>query len=278
MAKIRLVCEQCGGNIILDSSHEIGTCENCLSQFVIKQDQIVQQITQNVTKHVYGYEGKDVEELLKDGYILNDLRDYRQANAKFYQAIKIEPDCWSAWLGYASTGGNRQEYLGMVPAYQRAYRLAATEKEKVDTFVDMTEYFKDHDVRGVFVRAFNMATDQERSRIFNLVDGVIGRDDSEIANLAVDLCPEDWRAVFAYAKVRQIRARWCQLEGGFFKGGSLPKPAQEVVDIFVRAYQLAKNEQNNSTERIEKHIEKLSHDQSYQVFVNELRKAIKRVK
>ena len=41
MAKIRLVCEQCGGNIILDSSHEIGTCENCLSQFVIKQDQIV---------------------------------------------------------------------------------------------------------------------------------------------------------------------------------------------------------------------------------------------
>ena len=66
--------------------------------------------------------------------------------------------------------------------------------------------------------------------------------------------------------------------GWLFKGGSLPKPAQEVVDIFVRAYQLAKNEQGNSTERIEKHIEKLSHDQSYQVFVNELRKAIKRVK
>ena len=40
MAKISLICEQCGGNIILDNSHEIGTCEHCFSQFVIKQDQI----------------------------------------------------------------------------------------------------------------------------------------------------------------------------------------------------------------------------------------------
>ena len=43
MAKISLICEQCGGNIILDNAHEIGTCENCYTQFVIKQDQIVQK-------------------------------------------------------------------------------------------------------------------------------------------------------------------------------------------------------------------------------------------
>ena len=49
MAKIKLICEQCGGNIILDNTHEIGTCENCYSQFVIKQDQIIQKITQNIT-------------------------------------------------------------------------------------------------------------------------------------------------------------------------------------------------------------------------------------
>ena len=42
MAKISLICEQCGGNIILDNSHEIGTCEHCFSQFVIKQVVIVQ--------------------------------------------------------------------------------------------------------------------------------------------------------------------------------------------------------------------------------------------
>ena len=41
MAKISLICEQCGGNIILDDSHDIGTCENCLAQFVIKQDKVI---------------------------------------------------------------------------------------------------------------------------------------------------------------------------------------------------------------------------------------------
>ena len=38
MAKISLICEQCGGHIILDDSHEIGTCEYCYAQFVIKKD------------------------------------------------------------------------------------------------------------------------------------------------------------------------------------------------------------------------------------------------
>lgn len=73
MAKIKLKCDQCGGNIVLDDSHEIGTCESCYAQFVIKQDQIIQKITQNITKHVYGYEGKDIGELIKDGYQLRRL-------------------------------------------------------------------------------------------------------------------------------------------------------------------------------------------------------------
>ena len=130
MAKISLICEQCGGNIILDNSHEIGTCEHCFAQFVVKQDQIVQKITQHITKHVYGYEGKDVEELLTDGYKLVDLGDDKKANAKFKQAINIEPDCWGAWLGYASTGGDRSGYLSIVPAYRKAYSIATEEKQE----------------------------------------------------------------------------------------------------------------------------------------------------
>ena len=35
MAIINLTCEHCGGNIVLDDSHEIGTCENCFSQFIV---------------------------------------------------------------------------------------------------------------------------------------------------------------------------------------------------------------------------------------------------
>lgn len=276
MAKISLICEQCGGSIILDNSHEIGTCEHCFSQFVIKQDQIVQKITQNITKHVYGYEGKDVEELLTDGYKLIDLRDNRKANAKFKQAISIEPDCWSAWLGYASTGGDRTGHLSMVPAYRKAYSLASGEKQEIDTYVDMVGYLPDRNMRAVFVRAFNTASPRNRYNIFNLVSGVIGCDDSEIATLAVDLCPDDWRAHLALAKFRQIRARWCELEGGFFTGKHLPAHGVEVLNIFLRAYRLAKNESAQAKEAVLNYINTMAGDNSYKVFYNELSNHIKR--
>lgn len=278
MAKISLVCEQCGGNIILDDSHEIGTCEHCFSQFIIKQDQIVQKITQNITKNVYGYEGKDVEELLTDGYKLINLGDGGKANAKFKQAIKIEPDCWSAWLGYASTGGDRTGYLSMVPAYRTAYGLASSEKQETDTYVNMVGYLPDRNMRAVFIRAFNIAKPNERYHIFNLVSGVIGCDDSEIATLAVDLCPDDWRAYLALAKFRQIRVKWCQLEGGLFTGKHLPAHGIEVLNIFLRAYRLAKRESSQARETVLNYINTMANDNSYKVFYNKLMNQIRKEK
>ena len=275
MAKISLICEQCGGNIILDNSHEIGTCEHCLTQFVIKQDQIIQKITQNITKHVYGYQGKDVEELLVDGYRLMDIGDDRKANAKFKQAIDIEPECWSAWLGYASTGGDRAGYLSIVPAYRKAYSIAEEERQEADTFVDMTRYLPDRDLRAAFIRVFNTAPRKERHHIFDLVSRVIGCDDSEIASLAIDLCPNDWRAFFSMAKFRQIRVKWCELEGGFFSGKHLPVHAVEVLNIFLKAYYLAKAESQEATATVRNYCDELSHDPAYTVFSAELRKQLK---
>lgn len=274
MAKISLICEQCGGNIILDNSHEIGTCEYCYAQFVIKKDEIVQKITQNITKHVYGYEGKDTEELLADGYKFIELGDDKHANAKFRQAINIEPDCWSAWLGYASTGGDRTGYLSIVPAYRKAYSLTTEEKQELDTFVDMVRYLPDQYLRSAFIRAFNIIPRQERFNVFRLVSGVIGCDESEIATLAIDLCPDDWRAYFAMARFRQIRVRWCELEGGFFTGKHLPIHATEVLNIFMRAYNLAKNENAEAEKTILEYIDEMEKDNSYSVFVNELKKNI----
>lgn len=274
MTKISLICKQCGGNIILDDSHEIGTCENCFTQFVIKQDQIIQKITKNITKYVYGYEGKDIEELLNDGFKLIDIGDEKKANEKFKQAINIEPNCWSAWLGYASTGGNREGYISMVPAYRRAYKIAVEEKQRIETYVDMTKYLPDRDLRAVFIRAFNVALDEERDNIFTLVSGVIGCDESEIASLAVDLCPEDWRAYFAMAKFRQIRARWCELEGNFLTGKRLPMHAKEVLDIFLKAYNLAKSESENAKNIVLTYINTIEQDDSYNIFARELKKKI----
>lgn len=275
MAKISLICEQCGGNIILDNSNEIGTCEHCYAQFVIKQDRIVQNITQNITKHIYGYEGKDVEELLIDGYKLRDLDDEIKANEKFAQAINIEPNCWEAWFGYASTGGDRRGYLSMIPAYVKAFNLAKDEKQQTETYVDMTYYLPDRHLRSAFVRAFNMASQQDRLKIFNLVARVVGCDESEIASLAVDLCPEDWRAYFAMAKFRQIRVRWCELEGNFFTGKHLPTHAIEVLNIFMKAYRLAKRESEEAKETVLSYIKTLSTDSSYKVFTTELNNRIR---
>lgn len=276
MSKISLICEQCGGNIILDSSHEIGTCDHCFAQFVIKQEQIIQKITQNITKHVYGYEGKDVEELLTDGYMLMDIGDDKTANAKFKRAIGIEPECWSAWLGYASTGGDRSGYLSIVPAYRKAYSIATKEIQEADTFIDMTRYLPDKHLRAAFIRAFNVASRQERHNIFDLVSKVIGCDETEMAALAVDLCPEDWRANFAMAKFRQIRVRWCELEGNIFTGKHLPDNAVKVLNIFMRAYRLAKNEGEASKREVSDYVDNMARDHSYSVFANELRKQIQR--
>lgn len=277
MAKISLICEQCGGNIILDNAHEIGTCEHCFAQFVVKQDQIVQKITQNITKHVYGYQGKDVEELITEGYALLDMGNKQQANAKFKRAIDIEPDCWNAWLGYASSLPDNYDYLiSKIKAYRSAFGLARNEQQQIDTYVDMTGYIPDGHLRSAFIRAFNLALNRDRRNVFNLVSGVVGCDESEIASLAVDLCPEDWRAHFAMAKFRQIRVRWCELEGNFFTGKHLPAHAVEVLNVFMRAYRLAKNESTEAKETVLSYINTLTTDSSYRVFTTELNNQIRR--
>lgn len=274
MAKIKLICEQCGGNIILDNTHEIGTCENCYSQFVIKQDQIIQKITQNITKHVYGYEGKDIDELLSDGYKLLDLGDDNKANGKFKNVIDIDPNCWDGWFGFALTGGDNNGYLSIIPAYRKAYRLAVNEEQETKTFVSMTYYLPDSSVRSALVRTYNLSSENERSNIFNLVSEVIGCDESEIARLAVDLCPDDWRAYFALAKFRKIRAKWSEPKGGFFSKKRLPAPAQEVADIFIKSYTLASNESENAKNTVMKYIDNLSEEKPYHAFCCELKKMI----
>lgn len=275
MAKISLICEQCGGNIILDNSHEIGTCESCFAKFVIKQDQIVQKITQNITKHIYGYQGKDVEELVAEGYSMLNLGNKRQANSKFNQAIDIEPDCWNAWLGYATSLPDNYKYLiSKVKAYKSAFDLARNEQQQIDTYIDMTGYIPDSYLRSTFIRAFNLASNKERRKIFNLVSGVIGCDDSEVASLAIDLCPSDWRAHFAMGKFRQVRARWAEIKGFFHP--RLSDAAAEVLNIFVKSYNLAKNKNDiNGVETVKTHIERLTQDNSYRTFATEALKYMK---
>ena len=76
------------------------------------------------------------------------------------------------------------------------------------------------------------------------------------------------------AKFRQIRARWCELEGNFLTGKRLPMHAKEVLDIFLKAYNLAKSEGENSKNIVLTYINTIEQDDSYNIFARELKKKI----
>lgn len=272
MAIISLVCEQCGGSIVLDSSHETGICEHCFSQYAIREDKIYQYVTQNITKHVYGVGGKDIEELLDDAYRLYRAGDERGANSKFRQAIGIDGSCWRAWLGYADTRGDNDHPLSMVPAYRAAYRFAQTEEEDARTFVNMTDWIPNGNLRSSLIHAYNVSPADRRDEIFDLVAGVIGCDESEIALLANDLSPNDWRAMFAMAQERQIRARWSKPKGLFH--ARLPEEAEKVLELFCKAYQQAKKDGDQAAKTVSSYIDDMARDSSYAAFAHEVRQRI----
>ncbi len=271
MVKISLLCEQCGGNVELDDTREFGFCTFCKTKILVKSDTIVNEVTQNIIKHVYGHEGKDVDELVADGNKLLEVGDYKKANAKFKNAISIDPKNWDAWLGYATTGGDRTGYISCVPAYRNAYNAATEEYQEIATFISMVEYLPDSNLSEALIKAYKAAPPKKRHEMFDLVLGVIGCDESEIAMLAIDLCPDDWSAWLAKAKIRQIRVRW--VETGW---RGLPKDATEVLNVFLRAYQLAKNESDRAKSVVLAHIETMEKDASFKTFARELRDRINR--
>lgn len=275
MAIITLVCEHCGGKITVDDSHEFGICKSCKSNVLIKPDTIVQNF-EKLEKHVYGYESKGVEELVADGNNLLNLGDEKKANEKFRQAIEVEPNSWEAWYGYATTGGDRTGYISCVPAFRKAYNAATDVIQEISTFNEMTRFLPDRRLGEALSKACKAASSQKRHEMFDLVVSVIGRDDSEVAKLAIDLCPNDWRAWFAQAQIRQIRVKWTELEGGFLTGKRLSKDATDVLNIFFRAYQLAKNESTEAKNIVISHISTMECDQAYNVFVRELNNLIRR--
>jgi tetratricopeptide (TPR) repeat protein len=275
MAKISLICEQCGGSVDLDDSNESGFCKFCKAKILVKSDTIINEVTQNITKHVYGHQGKDVDELVVDGNKLLELGDDKKANAKFKQAINIEPKSWDAWIGFSATGGDRTGYLSCVPAYRNTYDAATNEEQELATFENMVWNLPDKIMGEALIKAYKAAPPKKRHEMFDHVLGVIGCDDSEIATLVIDLCPDDWRSWFIQAKIRQIRVKWCELVGFF--NPQLPKDANDVLNIFIRAYQLAKSEGDEAKKVILSHISKMENDNSYSNFTRELNAQIKRM-
>ena len=276
MSKTSLICDQCGGSVELDNSHEFGYCIFCKAKMLIKSDTIVNEVTQNITKHVYGHEGKDIDELVAEGNRLLELGDDINANAKFNNAINVDPNSWGAWLGYAATGGSRADDFSCIPAYKNTYKVAGDENQKFATFSDVLRHLPDSSLGEALLSVYRSSPSNKQNEVFNRTADVIGCESSEIAALVIDLCPNDWRAWFSQAKIRQPRVRWCELEGSLLTGRKLPKDALNVLSVFIRAYQLAKNESNEAKNAVLAHIATMENDDTYKNFYRELKSQIKR--
>ena len=66
------------------------------------------------------------------------------------------------------------------------------------------------------------------------------------------------------------------MEGNFFTGKHLPAHAVEVLNVFMRAYRLAKNESDEAKQTVLSYINTLTNDSSYRVFTTELNNQIRR--
>lgn len=125
----------------------------------MKQDQIVQKITQNITKCVYGYEGKDVEELLTDEYKLLNLGDARKAASvisayflikvnKIDNQDRIRRSLWAVEKYLLSVGkyignqsnSNLEEYQSRYVLYRvYAHEELRRELEEIDHFLNIKD-------------------------------------------------------------------------------------------------------------------------------------------
>ena len=259
MALISLKCKSCNGDIKLDNACEFGFCIYCGTKILIKND---------VINNYYEFKGKSAEELVEDGNKLLKLGDEDKANGKFAEAIEVSPKNWEAWFGYAQTGGDGECYLSCVPAYVTAYDLATVE-QKAATFNSMVRYLPDYNLSEALITEYKTAPIEKQHEMFELVLGVLGCDESEIATLAIDLCPNDWRTWFAKAKFRQIRVRWCEKR--------IDSNVQEVLTLFLRAYHLAKEESEEAKNAILYYVNSLGNDPSYKFFSYVLNAQIKEV-
>ena len=109
-----------------------------------------------------------------------------KANAKFKQAINIDSNWLECMAWICFTGGDRTGYLSVVPAYRKAYNVASGEKQEMDTYVDMTRYLLDRNMRKLRFHSCIQCSFPEKTVITFLIlfSGVIGCDESEIASLA----------------------------------------------------------------------------------------------
>ena len=121
MGIINLVCQNCGGELKLDDSREVGLCKYCGAKVIIKDEIIKNTHVHNITKYVYNEGGgKGADEHILDGERLLEVEQPTKAAAAFHKAIDAEPTNWLAWLKLSTLDP-------LTRNFQTAYKFAPAE-------------------------------------------------------------------------------------------------------------------------------------------------------
>jgi tetratricopeptide (TPR) repeat protein len=106
MALVAAKCTNCGANIEVDNTKELGVCEFCETTFyvekVINNYNTNNYITnyQTITRNVY-HEELDVEDMIKNAETFIILEEYKKAENIYKELIDIAPYNYKVWSGMA---------------------------------------------------------------------------------------------------------------------------------------------------------------------------------
>ena len=102
MALVPAICTQCGAQIEVDNTHEAGICKFCGTPFItekaINQYSTIHNVTQNITKIIYGNEKDEASDYFLRGVTQLKIENWVEAYKAFNKACKIAPQVAKYWL------------------------------------------------------------------------------------------------------------------------------------------------------------------------------------
>lgn len=102
MALVPAICTQCGAQIEVDNTHEAGICKFCGTPFItekaINKYTTVHNVTQNITKIIYGNEKDEAEDFFNRGVTQLKIENWVEAYKAFNKACKTAPQVAKYWL------------------------------------------------------------------------------------------------------------------------------------------------------------------------------------
>lgn len=94
------ICTQCGGRIEVDETKEAGICAHCGTAFITEKVinnyttnfNTVHNVTENITKIIYGNEKDEGDDFYKRGLTLLKQEEWYKAEQAFEKAIELSPE------------------------------------------------------------------------------------------------------------------------------------------------------------------------------------------